>query len=94
MSETSKPVVRDLFCAACQKETPQTFSVRTNLHKLTELISLCPCGRELKWPADATGEQLAELFQSHKQSNEGHVFVSDDGATEMHPVLDVLAAMK
>ena len=83
-------VTKTLFCAACQADTQQAFHVHTNDHKHQELISTCACGRELKWPVDATDDELRALFSAHKECNTGHVFVNEDGS-EIHPVLDRLA---
>jgi hypothetical protein len=62
---------RQVFCAACQALTTQTFLVDDN----NEILVRCHCGRHLKFPLTETEEQLDALLVAHHEANQGQVRV-------------------
>lgn len=56
-----------IFCAAEQTDTDQELT----RDELGELIAVCGCGRVLKFPNDATSDELTNLLIAHKEANLG-----------------------
>lgn len=62
---------KQVFCAACQALTIQTFLLDHN----NEILVTCYCGRHLKFPLTETAEQLEALLAAHHKANQGQVRV-------------------
>jgi hypothetical protein len=59
----------NIFCANCQEETEHDFAKSTYSG---EYISECKvCGRNLKFPAGISQEELNKLIAIHKEDNQG-----------------------
>ena len=81
---------KSLFCAHCQIETEQDFTVSADGK---ELIGTCACGRQIKFDSSGTVVDLRAAFAAHKAANLGQVPASEIPIGADHPALKALAEL-
>jgi hypothetical protein len=69
MADETKKIVKTIFCANEQKETPHVLSASGD----GEIVATCDCGRFLKFPKGIDKATFDDLVAKHKTSNEGQV---------------------
>ena len=71
LSTMPKLPTKDIFCAACQKDTAHTVK-----RSGSEVKASCTvCQRTLHFPIPKNAEDFASMLEAHKKSNEGHISV-------------------